>query len=411
MTNIEKNMEKLADLVVKKGVNVQKGQPVILRCPVERADFARLVAKKAYERGAVEVVIQWSDDPLTLMKFENAPVEHFEEVPDWMVQRTKYYMEKGACVISVAATDPELLKDVDPKKIATWSKAFSAANKENMKYTMNDLNSWCVVSVPTVGWAKRVFPDVSEDEAMEKLWNAIFYTTRTDQDDPVAAWDEHIGVMDRHAAVLNEKQYKKLHYKNSLGTDLEVELPENHIWISGGSENAKGDVFIANMPTEEVFTLPKRTGVNGKLYSTKPLNMSGNLVDEMVFTFENGKVVDYDAKVGKQHLTDLFDVDENARYLGEVALVPYDSPISNSGLLFYNTLFDENASCHFAFGKAYPTCIKGGVELSDEELLEAGVNDSLIHEDFMVGSKDLEITGELPNGEVEYIFKDGNWAF
>ena len=411
MTNIEKNMGKLADLVVKKGVNVQKGQPVLLRCPVERADFARLVAKKAYERGAVEVVMQWSDDPLTLMKFENAPVEHFEEVPDWMVQRTKYYMEKGACVISVAATDPELLKDVDPKKIATWSKAFSAANKENMKYTMNDLNSWCVVSVPTVGWAKRVFPDVSEDEAMEKLWNAIFYTTRTDQDDPVSAWDEHIGIMDSHAAVLNEKQYKKLHYKNSLGTDLEVELPENHIWISGGSENAKGDVFIANMPTEEVFTLPKRTGVNGKLYSTKPLNMSGNLVDEMVFTFENGKVVDYDAKVGKQHLTDLFDVDENARYLGEVALVPYDSPISNSGLLFYNTLFDENASCHFAFGKAYPTCIKGGVDLSDEELLEVGVNDSLIHEDFMVGSKDLEITGELPNGEIEYIFKDGNWAF
>lgn len=411
MTNIEKNMEKLADLVVKKGVNVQKGQPVLLRCPVERADFARLVAKKAYERGAVEVVMQWSDDPLTLMKYENAPVEHFEEVPDWMVQRTKYYMEKGACVISIAATDPELLKDVDPKKIATWSKAFSAANKENMKYTMNDLNSWCVVSVPTVGWAKRVFPDVSEDEAMEKLWNAIFYTTRTDQDDPVAAWDEHIGIMDSHAAVLNEKQYKKLHYKNSLGTDLEVELPENHIWISGGSKNAKGDVFIANMPTEEVFTLPKRTGVNGKLYSTKPLNMSGNLVAEMVFTFENGKVVDYDAKVGKQHLTDLFDVDENARYLGEVALVPYDSPISNSGLLFYNTLFDENASCHFAFGKAYPTCIKGGVDLSDEELLEVGVNDSLIHEDFMVGSKDLEITGELPNGEVEYIFKDGNWAF
>lgn len=404
-------MEKLADLVVKKGVNVQEGQPVLLRCPVERADFARLVAKKAYERGAVEVVMQWSDDPLTLMKFENAPVEHFEEVPDWMVQRTKYYMEKGACVISIAATDPELLKDVDPKKIATWSKAFSAANKENMKYTMNDLNSWCVVSVPTVGWAKRVFPDVSEDEAMEKLWNAIFYTTRTDQDDPVSAWDEHIGIMDSHAAVLNEKQYKKLHYKNSLGTDLEVELPENHIWISGGSENAKGDVFIANMPTEEVFTLPKRDGVNGKLYSTKPLNMSGNLVDEMVFTFENGKVVDYDAKVGKQHLTDLFDVDENAKYLGEVALVPYDSPISNSGLLFYNTLFDENASCHFAFGKAYPTCIKGGVDLSDEELLEVGVNDSLIHEDFMVGSKDLEITGELPNGEIEYIFKDGNWAF
>ncbi|WP_300410244.1 aminopeptidase [Lagierella sp.] len=411
MTNIQANMEKLADLVVTKGVNVQKDQPVLLRCPIERADFGKLVAKKAYEKGAVEVIVQWSDDDLTLMKYENAPVEYFEEVPQWMVDRTKYYMEKGAAVISVAATDPELLKDVDPKKMANWNKAFSAANKENMKYTMNDINSWCVVSVPTKGWAKRVFPNLPEDKALEKLWEAIFYTTRTDVEDPIKAWNDHIAIMDSHANTLNEKQYKKLHYKNSKGTDLEVELPENHIWISGGSNNAKGNIFIANIPTEEVFSLPKRDGVNGKLYSTKPLNIGGNLVDEMVFTFENGKVVDYDAKVGKQYLTDLFDVDENAKYLGEIALVPYDSPISNSGLLFYNTLFDENASCHFAFGKAYPTCIKGGVDLSDEELLEIGVNDSLIHEDFMVGSKDLEITGELPNGEVEYIFKDGNWAF
>lgn len=410
MNNLETNLLKYADLVVTKGINIQKNQSVVISCPIERADFARALARKAYEKGASEVIVNWLDDELTLLKYENAPMDVFEEYPQWAVDKSKYYYEKGAAIISVSATDPELLKNVDPIKIATYNKVASLANKENMKYTMNDINSWCVVSVPTKGWAKRVFPELSEDEAVKKLWEAIFYTTRVDKENPIEEWDKHVAEMDRNASFLNEKKFVKLHYTNSKGTDLEVELPKGHIWLSAGSTNANNTVFIANMPTEEVFTLPKKDGVNGKLFSTKPLNYGGNIIDEMEFTFKDGKVVEYDAKIGKKYLDDMFSVDENGKYLGEVALVPYDSPISNSNILFINTLFDENASCHFAFGKAYPTCIEGGTEMTDEELKAHGVNDALIHEDFMVGSSDLSIIGITEDGEEIEIFKDGNWA-
>ena len=410
MKNFEENLLKYADLVVTKGINVQEGQPVVITCPIERADFARSLAKKSYEKGASEVVINWLDDELTLLKYENAPMEVFESYPQWAVDKSKYYYEKGAALISVHATDPELLKNVDPKKIATANKVASIANKDNMKYTMNDINSWCVVSVPTIGWAKRVFSNLSAEEAVEKLWEAIFYTTRVDKDNPVEEWNKHVGEMDKNANFLNEKKFVSLHYTNSKGTDLKVELPKGHIWLSAGSTNAKGTVFIANIPTEEVFTLPKKDGVNGKLFSTKPLNYGGNIIDEMEFTFKDGKVVEYDAKIGKKYLDDMFAVDENGMYLGEVALVPYDSPISNSNILFINTLFDENASCHFAFGKAYPTCLEGGTEMSDEELKANGVNDALIHEDFMVGSNDLTIIGTTESGEEIKVFENGNWA-
>jgi len=410
MNNLETNLLKYADLVVTKGINIQKNQSVVISCPIERADFARALARKAYEKGASEVIVNWLDDELTLLKYENAPMEVFEEYPQWAVDKSKYYYEKGAAIISVSATDPELLKNVDPIKIATYNKVASLANKENMKYTMNDINSWCVVSVPTKGWAKRVFPELSEDEAVKKLWEAIFYTTRVDKENPIEEWNEHVANMDKNASFLNEKKFVKLHYKNSKGTDLEVELPKGHIWLSAGSTNSKGTVFIANMPTEEVFTLPKKDGVNGKLFSTKPLNYGGNIIDEMEFTFKDGKVVEYNAKVGKKYLDDMFAVDENGKYLGEVALVPYDSPISNSNILFINTLFDENASCHFAFGKAYPTCLEGGTEMTEEELKAHGVNDALIHEDFMVGSSDLSIIGVTENGEEIEIFRNGNWA-
>lgn len=410
MNNLETNLLKYADLVVSKGINIQKNQPVVISCPIERADFARALARKSYEKGASEVIVNWLDDELTLLKYENAPMDVFEEYPQWAVDKSKYYYEKGAAIISVSATDPELLKNVDPTKIATYNKVASLANKENMKYTMNDINSWCVVSVPTKGWAKRVFPNLEEDKAVEKLWEAIFYTTRVDKENPIEEWNKHVVEMDKNASFLNEKKFVKLHYKNSKGTDLEVELPKGHIWLSAGSTNSKGTVFIANMPTEEVFTLPKKDGVNGKLFSTKPLNYGGNIIDEMEFTFKDGKVVEYDAKIGKKYLDDMFAVDENGKYLGEVALVPYDSPISNSNILFINTLFDENASCHFAFGKAYPTCLEGGTEMTDEELKAHGVNDALIHEDFMVGSSDLSIIGTRENGEEIEIFKDGNWA-
>ena len=411
MKDFNKMLDEYARLCVEVGINIQKGQPLFISSPVEGAEFVRLVAKHAYELGAKEVHVNWNDEALIKMKYENAPMEVFETFPKWLADGMEEYAEDGAGFLSISARDPQLLKGIDPKKIAASNKSSSIAMKGFMKYTMNDLNAWCVVSIPTQGWANRVFPDVSDEEAMEKLWEAIFMATRMDSEDPIKAWEEHLKNLEEKVNFLNKKAFKKLYYKSSNGTDLEVELPEGHIWAGGGGRNSKDVFFVANMPTEEVFTMPLKTGVNGVVHSTKPLNYGGNLIDNFKLTFENGKVVDFEAEEGYEVLKDLLSLDEGAKHLGEVALVPYDSPISNSNIIFLNTLFDENASCHFAFGKAYPTNIKGGENMTDEELEKAGVNDSLTHVDFMVGSKDLSIIGETKDGEKVEIFENGNWAF
>lgn len=411
MKTFDEKLKDYAKLIVKKGINIQEGQPVFITSPIDLAYLVREITKEAYKAGSSEVYTNWTDDELTLLKYENAPMEVFENFPQWAVDRRKDFLDRNAAFISFHAENPSLLKDVDPKKILAASKASNIANKENSQYLMNDINSWCVVSAPVLGWAKEVFPDMEDKEAMDELWEKIFYTTRCDLEDPILEWDKHVENMDRHADFLNEKKFKYLHYTNKKGTDLKVELPKDHIWLSAGSTNAKDTVFIANIPTEEVFTLPLKTGVNGTLYSAKPLSYNGNLIDEMRFEFKDGKVVEYDAKIGREYLTDMFAVDEDGKYLGEVALVPHDSPISNSNIIFKNTLYDENASCHFAFGQAYPTCLENGAKLSREELDEKGVNDSLIHVDFMVGTEDLDIEGITENGEKIAIFKDGNWAF
>ncbi|WP_246566715.1 aminopeptidase [Tissierella simiarum] len=404
-------LEEYAKLCVKVGINLQPGQPLVINAPIEGADFVRLVAKQAYEAGAKQVHVNWNDETLTKLKYENSPMEVFENFPKWYADGLEEFAKDGAGYLSIYSEDPELLKEIDPKKIAANNKSSSMALKEFRKYTMNNINSWCVVSIPTKGWAKKVFPNVSEEEAMEKLWDAIFKATRMDLEDPVKAWEEHIKNTEEKVKFLNEKSFKKLYYKSSNGTDLEVELPEGHIWAGGGDYNSKNTFFVANMPTEEVFTMPLKTGVNGIVYSTKPLNYGGNLINNFKLTFKNGKVVDFEAEEGYEVLKDLLDIDEGAKYLGEVALVPFDSPISNSNIIFLNTLFDENASCHFAFGKAYPTNIKGGENMSDEELEKHGVNNSLTHVDFMVGSKDMNIVGETKDGQKVQIFENGNWAF
>ena len=410
MTNFNNTLNEYAELCVKVGINLQKGQPLVINAPIEGAEFVRLVAKHAYEAGAKQVHVNWNDEALTKMKYENASMEVFKKFPKWYADGLETFAEDGAGFLSIYSEDPELLKEIDPKKIAANNKSASMALKRFRKYTMNDINAWCVVSIPTQGWATRVFPDVSEEEAMKKLWNAIFMATRMDLEDPAKAWEDHLKNLEEKVKFLNEKGFKKLHYKSSNGTNLQVELPEGHIWAGGGGNNVKDVFFVANMPTEEVFTMPLKTGVNGVVCSTKPLNYSGNLIDNFKLTFENGKVVDFEAEEGYEVLKDLLALDEGAKHLGEVALVPYDSPISNSNIIFLNTLFDENASCHFAFGKAYPTNIKGGENMTDEELERAGVNDSLTHVDFMVGSKDLSIIGETKDGKKVQIFENGNWA-
>ncbi|MSS42806.1 aminopeptidase [Anaerosalibacter bizertensis] len=411
MKNFEQMLEEYAQLAVKTGINIQKGQTLVINSPIECSDFVKLVAKYAYEEGAKEVHVEWHNEDLTRMKYDHAPIEVFENFPKWKADGFEQFAEDGAGFLSISASNPELLKGVDPKKVAANNKSSSKAMEKFREYTMNNHVSWCVISIPTSDWAMKVFPDIPKEEAVEKLWEAIFKTVRIDKEDPIEAWNEHLNNLDEKLEFLNEKEFKNLHYTSSNGTDLIIELPKGHIWSGGGDYNTKDVFFVANMPTEEVFTLPKKTGINGTVVSTKPLNYSGNLIDNFKLTFKDGKVVDFEAEKGYETLKNLLDTDEGARYLGEVALVPYDSPISNSNILFYNTLFDENASCHLAFGMAYPTCIEGGSKMNEKEKEAHGVNSSLVHVDFMIGSKDLDIVGETDEGEKLQIFKDGNWAF
>ncbi|HWR42388.1 MAG TPA: aminopeptidase [Sporomusa sp.] len=402
-------LEKYAQLVVKTGINIQKDQTLVITSPIECAPFARVIAEVAYQAGAREVVMNWKDELSSKIRFLQAPEEIFDEFPEWQKEFYLSYVRKGAAFVSIAASDPELLKEVNPDRVVRVQKASNNALKEYRERLMSNKNAWCIVSIPTHSWAKKVFPEVSEGEAVEKLWEAILKAVRVDTDDPVAAWQEHSKALKKNMNHLNTRNFKVLHYKNSLGTDLKVELPEGHIWLGGPEHTAGGIEFVANMPTEEVFTLPKKTGVNGTVVSSKPLNYNGTLIDNFSLTFKDGRIVDFKADQGYEVLKKLVETDEGSHYLGEVALVPYNSPISNSNILFYNTLFDENASCHFAIGKAYPICIEKGVSMNTGELEQAGVNDSIVHVDFMIGTADLEITGITATGESLTVFKNGNF--
>lgn len=406
-----REMNKLSEyarLCVEVGVNVQKDQCVVISAPIETMEFTRLLVEHAYKAGARDVFVRWTDGITSRLKFQYAPKEEFETFPEWLKSCLDYYLDRDTCYISVSAEDPELLKGLDNEKIQAMVKSQSKAMERQRKALMNDERCWLVVSVPTEKWAKKVFPN--SEKPMDELWNAIFDATRMDKEDPVDAWKKHLDFLSNRVNYMNEMNFKYLHYTSSNGTDLHIELPEGHIWAGGGANSANGTFFVANIPTEEVFTMPKRDGVNGTVYSTKPLVYTGRLIDEFRLTFKDGEVVDYDAKVGKDVLKELLELDEGAKRLGEVALVPYDSPISNSNILFYNTLFDENASCHLAFGKAYPTNIKDGASMNEEELKAHGVNDSMTHNDFMVGAADLHIVGEKHDGTKVDVFVNGNWA-
>lgn len=404
-------LEKYARLIVKTGVNIQNNQILVINSPIECASFARLVAQIAYEEGARDVVLNWKDELFTKIRFLQAPEEVFGEFPDWQKDFYLTYLRQGAAFLSISAADPELLKDVNPARVAKAQKTASIALQEYRENLMSNKNAWCVVSIPTASWAKKVFPDVPEEQAVEQLWEAIFEVVRVSSDNPVAAWEEHKNNLKKSMEFLNSHQFKTLRYKNSLGTDLTIELPEQHIWLGGAESTPIGLEFIANMPTEEVFTCPKKTGINGKVVSSKPLNYNGNLIDDFTLVFKDGKIVEYTAKRGQEVLQKLIETDEGSCYLGEVALVPHDSPISRLNILFYNTLFDENASCHLAIGKAYPVCIEDGENMNKEELAKFGVNDSLVHEDFMIGTADLEIIGITAAGEEVTVFKNGNFVF
>lgn len=402
-------LKKYADLAVKIGVNLQKQQILLINSPVECTEFTRLLVESAYETGASYVMVRWNDDLINKTYYTYATEEVIAEIPNYVVEQFKYVVDRGAAVISISAPTPGLLKEVDPKKLQLASKVSHEHLGFYQKHLMANGSQWCVISYPTKAWAEKAF---SSEDAFERLLDAILTASRvTDDNDPIAEWRKHIEDLARHNQMLNDYNFKKLHFKNSLGTDLEVELVEGHIWAGGGEVSQKGIDYCPNIPTEETFTMPHKDGVNGKVVATKPLNYQGKLIEDFYLVFKDGKVVEYDAKSEKETLKSLLELDEGSSRLGEVALISHDSPISNTGILFYNTLFDENASCHLALGNAYAMNIKDGIKMKEEELIEKGYNKSMTHVDFMFGSDDMEIVGITHTGEKVQIFKNGNFVF
>ena len=404
-------LKKYVDLALEIGINLQKEQTLVIMSPVETAPFTRMLVEKAYNLGAKEVVVHWNDDFCKKMKFINGDMEIFETMPQWEIDSLMFYAEKGAAFLSIAANDPELLKSIDSEKIAKAQKARNVGLKEYYEKVMTNVIQWNIISVPTKAWAEKVFPNVSGEEAVELLWEAIIHSVKADTENPVETWHKHLSTLKEKMDYLNKKQFKKFIMKNSIGTDLTVQLPNRHLWASGKDTTKSGIDFVANIPTEEVFSMPYKYGVDGTVVSSKPLNYGGALIEDFSLTFKDGQIVDFTARTGAEALKNLINTDAGSKYLGEIALVPYDSPISNSNILFYNTLFDENASCHLAIGQAYPSCIEEGDTLNKAQMEEVGMNDSYVHVDFMFGTKDLSIIGVDAFGNEEHIFIDGNWAF
>ncbi len=410
MTTFKENLTKYAELAVKVGVNIQKGQSLYISASIDNPEFVRLLTKTAYEVGAKQVYVDWTDDVITRTRFELAPSESFTDFPAWKIQEREQLAEQGAAFMSVVSSSPDLLKGIDSSRIAAFQKTAGTALSKYRQYVQSDKISWTVIAAPSKAWAAKVFPEVAEDQQISALWEAIFKAVRADVESPIEAWSKHDDTLHEKVDYLNDKNYLKLHY-TAPGTDLTIELPKGHLWCGAGSVNQKGETFMANMPTEEVFTVPWKTGVDGVVSSTKPLSYGGNIIDDFKITFEKGRIVQVEAAEGQEVLQQLVDTDEGAKYLGEVALVPHHSPISESGLLVYNTLFDENASNHLAIGSAYAFCLEGGKKMTQEELHENGLNQSITHVDFMIGSDQMDIDGILEDGTKEPIFRGGNWAF
>ena len=405
----QKIYENYAKLAVKIGINLQEGQDVVITASTRLADIVTEIVKVCYENKARSVRIEWKNEQIDKLHWLHQDTSVMSEVLTWEEEKAKYNAETLPCKIFVDDADPNAYAGVDVMKMAEVRKSRFKVLKKYRDMSDNK-DQWLIVAVPSPSWAKTVFPELETEEAVAKLWEAIIKTMRLDTEDPVQAWEDHIANLSDKSNKMNAMNLDYLTYKSANGTDLTVKLQPNHIWLSARETNLKGIDFTANMPTEEVFSMPKRDGVNGVVVSTKPLSLKGQLVENFKITFKDGKAVEVEAEKGLETLNTMLDMDEASRYLGEVALVPFDSPINQTGLLFSNTLFDENACCHFAFGFAFKNNIKGYETMSEEDFKEVGFNDSVNHVDFMVGSEDLEIKGYDFDGNEYVIFKDGVWA-
>lgn len=412
MSNYQDKLRQYAQLLVRVGMNVQDKQPVFIRSSVEALELTHLVVEEAYIAGASDVRVEYADPRLKLLKFEHESLDHFEnnDVKSYDVEARMDFVKRGAANLAILTEDPDLLSGIDASKLKAYQLQYSKAYKGYMEASQKNQFPWVVAAFPSKAWAQRVYPDKSVEDAYTTFVDEVFDIVRVDGNDPIQNWQSHVKNLSVHADKLQKKQYKALHYL-SEGTDLVVGLPKGHIWEDATSYvNGDQQAFIANIPTEEVFTAPDRNNVNGYVTNKLPLSFNGNIIDGFTLTFKDGEIIDFKADKGEDVLRDLLDTDEGAKRLGEVALVPDDSPISNRNTIFYNTLFDENASCHLAIGSAYGFNIEGGTEMTTEEKIASDLNDSNVHEDFMIGSADLTIYGILEDDTKELVFENGNWA-
>lgn len=416
MTLQEDHLAAYAELIVRVALNLREGQRLLIIGPLayggvspEAAPLVRHVAESAYRAGARYVEAVWGDEALTLTRFSAAPGNSFDDFSRWLPAALVEHVDNGDATLSIFANDPDLLTGQPTDRVTSMQRASSRSLQPfRERISRNDIN-WAVVAAPSEKWASKVFPSVAPDERVAKMWAAISRLCRLDHADPVAEWQKHIAALAARAAHLNARQYSALRYTGP-GTSLTIGLPEGHIWISARSDARNGIPFTANIPTEEVFTMPHKDRVDGVVRSTKPLSYGGTLIEDFTLRFEGGRVVDVTAERGQEMLQQLVDTDPGSARLGEVALVSHGSPISQSGLLFYNTLFDENAASHVALGSAYKFTMRGGDEMSEAEFDAAGGNFSATHVDFMIGSGDLDVDGVLPEGSAEPVMRKGEWV-
>ena len=403
-------LKKYAKLIATCGVNVQKGQEVIVNAAVDQVPLVKEVVEACYKRGAKRVTVEWGCSEVTKVGYKYMSVETMSEIPQWQIEKMKRRVEVIPARIHIASGAPDAMKGVDQKKLAQVSMKTYPIMKPYIDQIDNK-DQWCIAGAASPEWAKKVFPDLPKKQAVEKLWEAILYTSRI-WDDPVAEWKKHNKDLREKCERLNNLGLVELRYKSSNGTDFKVGLLPNADFL-GGSEFALGSgiEFNPNVPSEECFTSPRKGAAEGLVVATKPLSYQGELIENFSIRFENGKAVEVHAEKGEELLKQMISMDENAGYLGEVALIPYDSPINNTGILFYNTLYDENASCHLALGRGFTNCIRNYDQYSQKELQEMGINSSMIHVDFMIGSEDMDIVGVKEDGTTVQIFKNGNWAF
>ena len=412
--SLDKKLEKFAEVIVKVGLNLQEGQRLLIGPPIflasgtalENAPLVAKITEQAYKAGARLVSVVWEDPTHFKLRMEHGPATTYDEYETWKVNTALEFIENGDAVLLLTARDPNALANYDPEITGAMQLKASQATSPILNSVSNGATNWCVISAPVDGWTQAVLPNGTVDE----FWDVILKMSRADSENPVQDWERHLDDLEKRKAFLQEKRYTALQY-NGPGTDLTIGLPDGHLWHSAKLANQQGLEFTANIPTEEVFTMPHRTRVDGIVTATKPLPFAGTLIEDLRLKFENGRVVEGSASKGEVLLQQLLETDEGSRYLGEVALVPHSSPISQSGLVFYNILYDENASCHLALGNTYRFSMEGATEMSEEEWTAAGGNTSAIHLDFMMGSGQLHVDGVTADGSTEPVMRSGEWAF